>query len=100
MSTNPDAARVNELHQQARADYARGQAERERAAQAGARPLASPNPSNLDTAIYVAREMLALYGDPVRFDLSITAYAQAHGALTESLRILLRALDAEAGEGR
>jgi hypothetical protein len=37
--------------------------------------------------------MLAVYGNPNGFDIG--QWAQAHGALAESLRILLRALDAE-----
>jgi hypothetical protein len=37
--------------------------------------------------------MLAAYGDATGYD--VFAYAQAHGGLTEALRILLRALDAE-----
>jgi len=50
-------------------------------------------PSALDTAIRVAQRMLADYGNTSGYD--IYAYAQAHGGLTEALRILLRALDAE-----
>lgn len=56
-------------------------------------PSQSLNPSELATAIRVARYVLATYGDVGRGD--ICAYAQAHGGLTEALRILLRALDAE-----
>lgn len=46
----------------------------------------------LRTAIHVARRMLDEYGT---VDADLLAYARAHGALSESLRILLRALDAE-----
>jgi hypothetical protein len=52
-----------------------------------------PEPSDLDTAIRVAQRMLADYGNTSGYD--IYAYAQAHGGLTEALRILLRALDSE-----
>lgn len=63
----------------------------------GARPaptssiaaLAAAN-SELQAAIAVGRRMLAAYGDTAGFDIG--RYAQAHGALAESLRILLRAL--------
>lgn len=51
-------------------------------------------PSDLAAAIHVGQRMLAFYGDTSGYD--IYAYAQAHGGLTEALRILLRALDAEA----
>lgn len=69
----------------------------------GARPaptssiaaLAAAN-TELATAVRVARRMLAAYGDPSGWDTG--RYAQAHGALAESLRILLRALDADPGE--
>ena len=50
-------------------------------------------PSDLDVAILVGQKMLARYGDATGND--VFAYAQAHGGLTEALRILLRALDAE-----
>ncbi|WP_020118830.1 hypothetical protein [Streptomyces canus] len=53
---------------------------------------------DLDVAISVARKMLAAYSDTSSF--GEFGYAQAHGALSESLRILLRALGAEAGEGQ
>ncbi|MFG3234975.1 hypothetical protein ACGFZG_24865 [Streptomyces antibioticus] len=66
----------------------------------GALPGASPSiaalaagTSELEAAIRVAQRMLAAYGDSSGFDIG--RYAQAHGALAESLRILLRALDAE-----
>lgn len=55
-------------------------------------------PSDLGVAISVGKQMLAIYGDTDGRD--IYAYVQAHGALAEALRILLRALDAEAGEGK
>ncbi|MFJ3044020.1 hypothetical protein [Streptomyces tendae] len=55
--------------------------------------------SDLEVAIRVAQKMLAAYGDSS--DLAdIFAYAQAHGALTEALRLLLRALDAETETGQ
>jgi len=49
--------------------------------------------SELESAVTVAQKMLAAYGDTSGFDEF--GYAQAHGALSESLRILLRALGAE-----
>jgi hypothetical protein len=52
----------------------------------------------LDTAVRVAREMLAAYGSTDYADHA--AVAQAFGATRESLRILLRALGAEAEAGR
>lgn len=51
------------------------------------------DPSDLAVAIRVGQHMLAAYGNVGRGD--IYAYAQAHGGLTEALRILLRALGAE-----
>ncbi|MGW0417520.1 hypothetical protein [Streptomyces sp. NPDC003015] len=53
----------------------------------------STEPSDLATAIRVGRRMLAHYGDASGFD--VFDYTQAHGGLTEALRILLRALDTE-----
>lgn len=88
-----------ELHQLCREDYAKGQSQRATpnlapsyaAASLAARgPVAAP--SDLDVAISVAQKMLARYGTVDSGD--IFAYAQAHGGLTEALRILLRALDA------
>jgi hypothetical protein len=55
-------------------------------------------PSQMDTAITIAREMLAEYGNATGYD--IWAYAQAHGALAESFRILLRAINAEREQGQ
>ena len=55
-----------------------------------------PEPSDLAVAISVAQKMLDAYSDTS--NLSEFGYVQAHGALSESLRILLRALGAEAGE--
>ena len=52
-----------------------------------------PEPGDLDTAIRVGQRMLAHYGDASGFD--IYAYAQAHGGLSEALRILLHTLGAE-----
>lgn len=70
----------------------------------GALPPASPSLAalaaanfELQAAIAVGRRMLAAYGNPSGFDIG--QYAQAHGALAESLRILLRALDAEPDGG-
>lgn len=51
------------------------------------------DPSDLAVAIRVGQHMLARYGTVGLGD--IHAYAEAHGGLTEALRILLRALDAE-----
>ncbi|MDX3571948.1 hypothetical protein [Streptomyces sp. ID05-47C] len=62
----------------------------------GALPPAVP--SDLAVAIHVAQKMLATYGDSSNF--SEFGYAQAHGALTESMRILLRALDADTEASR
>ncbi|MFF1743889.1 hypothetical protein [Streptomyces mirabilis] len=50
-------------------------------------------PGDLAVAIRVGQYMLGKYGTVDGSD--IFAYAQAHGGLTEALRILLRALDAE-----
>ncbi|MEU3255837.1 hypothetical protein [Streptomyces sp. NPDC006997] len=47
--------------------------------------------SNL--TVDVAQRMLAAYGNPSGYD--IYAYAQAHGALAEALRILVRAVGAD-----
>ncbi|MFF7290688.1 hypothetical protein [Streptomyces griseorubiginosus] len=49
-------------------------------------------PTGLDTAIRVGQRMLDAYSVVDSADLF--AYAQAHGGLTEALRILLRALGA------
>ena len=46
--------------------------------------------SDLAVATRVAQRMLDIYGT---VDGDIYAYAQAHGGLTEALRLLLRALD-------
>ena len=59
----------------------------------GALPPALPEPTNLTVAIRVAQRMLAAFGDSSGLDEF--GYAEAHGALSESLRILLRALDSE-----
>lgn len=58
----------------------------------GALPAASPEPSDLAVAVRVAQKMLTAYGDSSREDFS---YPAAYGALAESVRLLLRALDAE-----
>ncbi|MDX3578640.1 hypothetical protein [Streptomyces sp. FL07-04A] len=70
----------------------------------GALPGASPSitaltaqNAELQAAIRVAQRMLAAYGDSSGF--SEFGYAQAHGALAESLRILLRALGADSEKG-
>lgn len=52
----------------------------------------------VDTAVTIAKEILGEYGS-VGYD-DIFALAQAHGAIRESLRILVRAIDAERGENR
>lgn len=52
-------------------------------------------PSDLEVAIHLAQRMLTAYGSVDTGD--IFDYAQAHGGLTEALRVLLRALDAERG---
>lgn len=54
---------------------------------------APTDPSELAAAIRVGQKMLARYGTVDSGD--IFAYAQAHGGLTEALRILLRALGGE-----
>lgn len=51
--------------------------------------LRTPEPSDLAVALRVAERMLAHYGDSSDYD--VFAYAQAHGGLTEALRIILRA---------
>ncbi|MFF4356929.1 hypothetical protein [Streptomyces sp. NPDC001604] len=53
----------------------------------------STEPNDLSVAIRVGQEMLRLYGTVDSGD--IFDYAQAHGGLSEALRILLRALAAE-----
>jgi hypothetical protein len=59
--------------------------------------LLDREPSDLAVAVHVAQKMLDVYGDSSNF-ADIFAYAQAHGGLTEALRILLRAHGIEAGE--
>ncbi|MFG2683139.1 hypothetical protein [Streptomyces sp. NPDC048392] len=54
--------------------------------------------TDLEVAIRVAQKMLDAYGDSSTFDEF--GYSRAHGALTESLRILLRALGAETEASR
>ncbi|MGW0169536.1 hypothetical protein ACWDWT_30825 [Streptomyces sp. NPDC003343] len=63
-------------------------------ATAGGTTHLAPEPGDLDCAITVAQKMLTAYGT---VDGDIYAYCQAHGALTETIRILLRALGVEAG---
>lgn len=53
-------------------------------------------PTDLATAIGIGQRMLDVYGTVDSGD--ITAYTQAHGGLTEALRVLLRALGAPVGE--
>jgi hypothetical protein len=96
-------ARVAELHRLCDADYAKGESQRavpnlstSYAAASLAMTGAVAEQSNLDVAIRVAQKMLTVYGNVDSSD--IFAYAQAHGALAESLRIILRALGAEGGE--
>jgi len=93
VSTTPNLDRLAELHAACREDYAKGSAQRLRATSAPAPQVGAPDPRELATALHVARKMLAVYGDSSGFD--IFAYAQAHGGLTEALRIVLRALDTE-----
>ena len=57
-----------------------------------------PEPSDLAVALHVGQRMLAHYGDTSDYD--VFAYAQAHGGLTEALRIMLRAHGIKAGERR
>lgn len=60
-------------------------------------PNTPPAPGDLVVAIRVAQKMLAAYGDTSTF--GEFGYATAHGALSESLRILLHALGAEPVDG-
>ncbi|MEU3982533.1 hypothetical protein AB0F77_20965 [Streptomyces sp. NPDC026672] len=60
----------------------------------GALPAAI-EPSNLTVAIRVAHKMPADYGNSRLEDFS---YPAAYGALSEALRILVRAVSPEAGE--
>ncbi|MEU0069519.1 hypothetical protein ABZ027_08240 [Streptomyces sp. NPDC006332] len=94
MTTNPD--RLTELHAACREDYAKGAAQRTRAEFAPARPLGLPDPRELDTAIRVGQKMLDRYGTVEGAD--VFAYVEAHGGITEALRILLRTLGAEPDE--
>ncbi|MFJ3229794.1 hypothetical protein [Streptomyces sp. NPDC086787] len=59
----------------------------------GREPGTPPQSSTLSSAVHVARQMLDAYGATDYTDHA--AVAQALGAIRESLRILLRALDAE-----
>ncbi|NEC92177.1 hypothetical protein G3I71_41870 [Streptomyces sp. SID12501] len=63
-------------------------------------PTSNPlsEPSDLAVAVRVGQKMLARYGAVDSGD--IFAYAQAHGGLTEALRILLRAVGAEVTQPR
>jgi len=61
-------------------------------------PIIAAEPSDLDVAISVAQRMLAHYGTVNSG--SIYAYTVAHGALSESLRLVLRAVGAEAVDAR
>jgi hypothetical protein len=92
--------RIAELHRLCNEDYAKGKQQRATprlapsyAAASVALAVPAIEPSDLDVAIRVGQKMLAMYGGVGHGD--IFAYAQAHGGLTEALRILLRALGAE-----
>jgi len=93
MTAFPNPDRIAELHRLAREDYAKGTAQRVRAEFAPAQPLGLPDPSELAAAIRVGQRTLDIYGTVEGAD--VFAYAEAHGALTEAVRILLRALGAE-----
>ncbi|MBZ6250368.1 hypothetical protein KVH27_18530 [Streptomyces olivaceus] len=94
MSTlSPREQRVAALHQQADADYASTAHLRRPPA---ALDLRDQLPTDLQVAVSVARQMLNAYGDSSKLT-DVFAHAQAHGALTESLRILLRAVDQQGG---
>lgn len=56
-----------------------------------------PETSDLTIAVRVARKILAEYGDPAGYD--VYAYAQAHGALSEALRLVLQAVSEEGRNG-
>ena len=56
-------------------------------------PNPLPDPNELAVAVRVGQKMLARYATVDSGDIFV--YAQAHGGLTEALRILLRALGAE-----
>ncbi|WP_333746156.1 hypothetical protein [Streptomyces sp. IBSBF 2950] len=95
------AERLAALHRLCDEDYAKGQQQRalarpftpyEFAASAISHP--APEPTDLAVAISVAQQMLAAYSDTSTF--GEFGYAKAHGALSESIRLLLRALGAEA----
>lgn len=94
-------SRVAELHQLARQDYTKGQ--QERASVPNLLPTYAagvhvPEPSDLDVAIALARRSLTKYGQPDFGDPN--GISHAHGHLTESLRILLRALGVEREAGK
>ncbi|MFF7260683.1 hypothetical protein ACFZCL_10415 [Streptomyces sp. NPDC008159] len=55
-------------------------------------PLALAEPSDLDTAVRVARTLFADYGDSSRDGFS---YPEAYGALREALRLVLRTVGTE-----
>ncbi|MEU0427899.1 hypothetical protein ABZ235_30695 [Streptomyces canus] len=89
------SARLAALHQQCDEDYAKGQAQRATAGRwlpTAAAPLLPPMTGELDSAITIAQKVLAAYGT---VEGGLSAYSQAHGGITEALRILLRALNAE-----
>lgn len=92
---NEPTPRLAELHQLCNQDYAKGQAQRAAAGHpqpTTTAPLLPPMTGELDAAISIAQKVLAAYGT---VEGGISAYAQAHGGITEALRILLRALNAE-----
>lgn len=55
-------------------------------------PRPRPASAELDTAVRVAQQLLAAYGDSSRDGFS---YPEAYGALREALRLVLRAVGAE-----
>ncbi|MFF7067331.1 hypothetical protein [Streptomyces pseudovenezuelae] len=87
--------RLSALHKQCDEDYAKGQAQRATAGRwlpTTVAPLLPPMTGELDAAISIAQKVLAAYGT---VEGGIHDWAQAHGGITEALRILLRALNAE-----
>lgn len=89
------SAPVTELLALCAADYKDGAAQRsDHHDDDAVHSFYEPAPvSDLTVAIHVGQQMLVAYGDATGYD--VFAYAQAHGGVTEALRILLRALDAD-----
>ncbi|MBD0838809.1 hypothetical protein [Streptomyces sp. TRM68416] len=56
-------------------------------------------PADLQVAVRIGQRMLDAYDDSSN-RADVFAYAQAYGATREALRLLLRALDAEAVDAR